>query len=99
MARIDVVCRFCGSTKDVRRHGKGSTGNQKFRCLACRKTFHLDYYYEACFANFKKLTPRQLTRLSDETQKIQFICEVDEQWSFVESKKISVGCGCLGTKI
>ena len=48
MARIDVVCRFCGSTEDVRRHGKESTENQRFRCLVCRKTFHLDYYYEAC---------------------------------------------------
>jgi len=54
MAKIDIVCRFCGSIKDVRRHGKGSTGNQRFRCLACRKTFHLDYAYEACRPGVKE---------------------------------------------
>lgn len=48
MAKIDVVCRFCGSVKDVRRHGTGHTGNQRYRCLSCRKTFHLDYSYQAC---------------------------------------------------
>ena len=42
-----LVCRFCGNTKDIRRHGE-SIGNQKFWCLACRKRFHFDYYYEAC---------------------------------------------------
>ena len=47
MAVVDVACRFCGSIKDVRRHGKGSTGNQRYRCLSCRKTFHLEYCYEA----------------------------------------------------
>ena len=31
--------------------------------------------------------PRQPTKLSDEAQEIQLICEVDEQCSFVESKK------------
>ena len=38
---------FFGQTKPVRKHGTGSTGYQRFRCLDCKRTFQLDYAYEA----------------------------------------------------
>ena len=47
MATIEVNCRFCNQTKSVRKHGTGSAGFQRFRCLDCKRTFQLDYAYEA----------------------------------------------------
>ncbi len=47
MAIIEVPCRFYGETQPVRKHGTGSTGYQRFRCLDCKRTFQLDYAYEA----------------------------------------------------
>ena len=47
MATISVRCRFCNKTESVRKHGKGSTGHQRFRCSDCAKTFQLDYVYGA----------------------------------------------------
>ena len=47
MATIEVACRFCEQTKPVKKHGTGLTGHQRFRCLDCKRTFQLDYAYEA----------------------------------------------------
>ncbi|MEI8671034.1 IS1 family transposase [Vibrio sp. SA48] len=47
MATIQVQCRFCNKTEPVRKHGKGHSGFPRFRCLDCRKSFQLDYVYEA----------------------------------------------------
>ena len=53
MATIKVPCRFCGGTDEVRRHGNGSNGNQRFRCSDCKRTFQVDYAYEACKPGMK----------------------------------------------
>ena len=54
MAKIEVACRFCGGSKEVRRHGTGSTGLQRYRCADCKKTFQIDYNYEACRPGMKE---------------------------------------------
>ena len=47
MATIQVQCRFCTKTDPVGKHKKGHAGFPRFRCIECRKTFQLDYVYEA----------------------------------------------------
>ena len=47
MAIIQVNCRFCYQTESVRKHGIGAAGFQRFRCLDCKRSFQLDYAYEA----------------------------------------------------
>ena len=47
MATIQVNCRFCNQTESVRKHGFGNAGFQRFRCLHCKRSFQLDYGYEA----------------------------------------------------
>lgn len=53
MATIQVQCRFCHKTEPVRKHGKGHSGFPRFRCMECRKSFQLDYVYEARKPNVK----------------------------------------------
>lgn len=48
MALAEVTCPFCEAIKDVKKFGKGSTGNQRYRCFSCMKTFQLHYTYAAC---------------------------------------------------
>ena len=48
MALVEVKCPFCAATKDVKKFGKSSSGNQRYRCFSCLKTFQLDYIYTAC---------------------------------------------------
>lgn len=47
MATIQVNCRFCNQTEYVRKHGTGVSGFRRFRCLECKRSFQLDYAYEA----------------------------------------------------
>ncbi len=47
MATVQVQCRFCTQTKSVLKPGTGSAGYPRFRCLDCKKSFQLDYAYEA----------------------------------------------------
>ena len=54
MAKIDVACRFCKQTTHVIKHGKHPCGAQRYRCVECRKTFSLDYIYEACKPGIKE---------------------------------------------
>ncbi|OKP01943.1 transposase [Xenorhabdus eapokensis] len=113
-----MVCRYCHKTEEVKGHGKGRTGHPRYHCYACRKTFQLNYTYQACNPGVKeqvidiamnntdarnttrvlkieintvirtlKNSPKKCDRLPLEGNEIQLICEVDEQWSFVSSKK------------
>jgi len=52
--KIEVRCRYCGQTSDVKKHGTGSGGPPRFRCLACKRTFQLDYCYKACQSGIKE---------------------------------------------
>ncbi len=61
MALVEVKCVFCRTTKDVKKHGKGHSGNQRYRCYSCSKTFQLDYVYGAC----KHGTHEQIVKLSE----------------------------------
>ncbi|EHK2862681.1 IS1 family transposase [Vibrio parahaemolyticus] len=54
MATIQVNCRFCNQTEFVRKHGTGVSGFQRFRCLKCKRSFQLDYAYEAYKPNVKE---------------------------------------------
>jgi len=47
MATIQVNCRFCDKAESVRKHGFGTAGYQRFRCLSCKRSFQIDYGYEA----------------------------------------------------
>ncbi|MDC9598334.1 IS1-like element transposase [Xenorhabdus anantnagensis] len=42
---IEVVCRYCGQTKPVPKHGTGKTGFPRYYCKNCQKTFQLNYRY------------------------------------------------------
>lgn len=53
MAKIEVKCRFCHQTKDVKKHGLGNGGHQRYRCQACCQTFQLEYTYRACHSGIK----------------------------------------------
>ncbi|WFQ80061.1 IS1 family transposase [Xenorhabdus sp. SF857] len=53
MAKVDVVCRYCHKAEEVKGHGKGSSGHQRYHCYACRKTFQLNYTYQACKPGMK----------------------------------------------
>ncbi|WP_072061456.1 IS1 family transposase [Xenorhabdus khoisanae] len=39
MAKVDVVCRYCHKTEEVKGHGKGRTGHPRYHCYSCRRTF------------------------------------------------------------
>ncbi|WP_420798148.1 IS1-like element transposase [Marinagarivorans algicola] len=47
MATIQVQCRFCNETEPARKHGKGHSGFLRLRFIECKKSFQLDYVYEA----------------------------------------------------
>ncbi|WP_425286345.1 IS1/IS1595 family N-terminal zinc-binding domain-containing protein [Candidatus Fukatsuia endosymbiont of Drepanosiphum platanoidis] len=32
----------------MKKHGIGSGGHPRFRCLSCNRTFQLDYCYKTC---------------------------------------------------
>ncbi|MBD1565868.1 hypothetical protein HC729_10015 [Vibrio sp. S12_S33] len=38
MATIQVQCRFCNQTEHVRKHGKGVTSFQRFRCIEYKRS-------------------------------------------------------------
>ncbi|MBK5071755.1 IS1 family transposase [Budviciaceae bacterium CWB-B4] len=40
-------CKYCGQKEHIRKHGKGSTGAQRYQCVACDKTFQQKYIYIA----------------------------------------------------
>ena len=61
MALVEVKCCFCGNSKDVKKYGKNSAGNQRYRCFACLKTFMLDYLYPAS----RPGTHEQIVKLSE----------------------------------
>lgn len=54
MAKVDVVCRYCHKTEEVKRHGKGCTGHPCYHCYSCRKTFQLNSTYQACKPGMKE---------------------------------------------
>ncbi|SFO02645.1 Transposase [Xenorhabdus japonica] len=44
---IAVVCRYCGQTESVRRHGTGKADFPRYYCKDCQKTFQLNYRYNS----------------------------------------------------
>ena len=54
MATVKVKCRFCAQTSPVMKHGHSPRGIQRYRCLACKRSFLLDYAYEACKPGVKE---------------------------------------------
>ncbi|PHM61143.1 transposase [Xenorhabdus ishibashii] len=54
MAKVDVVCRYCHKTEEVKGHRKERTDHPRYHCYACRKTFQLNYAYQACYPGVKK---------------------------------------------
>ncbi|MCP9267030.1 IS1 family transposase [Xenorhabdus sp. XENO-1] len=72
MAKVDVVCRYCHKTEDVKGHGKGSSGHPRYHCYACRKTFQLNYTYQACKLEVKE----QLVDMTENNGGIRDIARV-----------------------
>ncbi|OTA21880.1 transposase [Xenorhabdus beddingii] len=54
MATVEVRYRFCQQIECVKKHGKGDSGYQHYRCFSCKRTFQLDYAYRACQAGIKE---------------------------------------------
>ena len=54
MATVKVECRFCSQTDSVMKHGRNPRGIQRYRCLACKRSFLLAYAYEACKPGVKE---------------------------------------------
>ncbi|MEX0447360.1 IS1 family transposase, partial [Xenorhabdus sp. SGI246] len=54
MAKVNVHCRYCHKSEDVKGHGKGNGGHSRYRCYACRKVFQLEYTYQACKPGVKE---------------------------------------------
>ncbi len=54
MATLEVPCRYCSQTKSVRKHGTGANKAQRYRCFDCRKSFQLDYTYNAYHPGVKE---------------------------------------------
>ena len=54
MAYEEVKCPKCGSS--VHRHGKGKCNQRRYKCLnkECRKTFQVQYKYNACYPGTKE---------------------------------------------
>ncbi|SQI40044.1 Transposase and inactivated derivatives [Leminorella richardii] len=55
-------CPFCDKREQVKKHGSGSAGLQRYRCLDCHKTFQSHYYYRAN----SPFIDEQIARLSKE---------------------------------
>ncbi|PHM76756.1 IS1 family transposase [Xenorhabdus cabanillasii] len=51
MAKVDVYCRYCHTSEQVKGHGKGNGGHL---CYACCKVFQLEYTYQACKPGVKE---------------------------------------------
>ena len=61
MALVEVKCPVCAQAADVKKSGKSSVGQQRYRCLACSKTFQLEYSYRAC----KPGTHEKIVKMSE----------------------------------
>ena len=46
VAVVNVVCKSCGSVS-VYRHGKATSGEQRYRCRDCHHCFQQHYRYNA----------------------------------------------------
>ncbi|MBA0217002.1 IS1 family transposase [Pectobacterium brasiliense] len=44
---IDVSCRYCYQTELVRQHGTEKAGFPRYCCQHCRRTFQINYCYNA----------------------------------------------------
>lgn len=40
-----IKCPYCDITDNVRKHGFGRSGYQRYYCACCRKTFQSKYIY------------------------------------------------------
>lgn len=47
MVTIEVACKYCSLTYPVRKHGFGRAGFPRYFCMACQKSFQLNYRYNA----------------------------------------------------
>ncbi|WP_143827614.1 IS1 family transposase [Xenorhabdus bovienii] len=56
MAKVEVDCRYCHQSEDVKGQGKGHRGYPRYRCYACSKVFQLAYTYQACKPGVKEQT-------------------------------------------
>ncbi|SQI36477.1 Transposase and inactivated derivatives [Leminorella richardii] len=47
MKQSSPTCPFCHSQEQVKKHGIGSAGLQRYLCKGCSRTFQGRYYYHA----------------------------------------------------
>lgn len=47
MVTLTVSCRYCGNPDQVRRKGLATSGQQRYKCEACKRSFQLAYTHRA----------------------------------------------------
>ena len=47
MAVVQVACIHCHHTESVVKNGKAHSGHQRYLCRSCKKSFQLEYTYNA----------------------------------------------------
>ena len=54
MATVEVACRYCGQAEPVKKYGKTTREQQKYRCFSCREIVQLQYLNTACKQGMKE---------------------------------------------
>ena len=49
-----VICKYCGQQEPVKRHGKSPSGQKRYRCYGCGKTFLAHYSNRASDPSVKE---------------------------------------------
>jgi transposase-like protein len=59
MASVTVTCRYCNSDL-VYKHGHAQSGEPRYRCRCCQRSFQISYRYEA----HKQGTPAKIINMA-----------------------------------
>ncbi|MDD7805896.1 MAG: IS1-like element transposase [Endozoicomonas sp. (ex Botrylloides leachii)] len=47
MAVVQIACVQCRQTEGIVKNGKATSGHQRYLCRRCKKSFQLEYSYNA----------------------------------------------------
>ncbi|KXB09345.1 hypothetical protein AKJ60_00390 [candidate division MSBL1 archaeon SCGC-AAA385M11] len=82
---IQITCRYCGN-EDLVKNGHSKCGAQRFRCTSCKKTFQIDYKYNAWREGVKEQIEKQ-TLNSSGVRDISRNLEISKNTVIAELKK------------
>jgi len=54
MATIQVCCRYCTSEQVIKNGSNKQDGHQRYRCQNCKRSFQLQYTYNAYLPTIKE---------------------------------------------